>query len=34
MKGDRLVSLWLLVLCFRVFGMVAGGGHARTIGAG
>jgi cytochrome c oxidase assembly protein subunit 15 len=34
MKGDRLVSLWLLVLCFMVFGMVAGGGHARTIGAG
>jgi cytochrome c oxidase assembly protein subunit 15 len=33
-QGDRLVSLWLLVLCFMIFGMVAGGGHARTIGAG
>ena len=33
-QGDRLVSLWLLVLAFMVFGMVAGGGHARTIGAG
>jgi cytochrome c oxidase assembly protein subunit 15 len=31
---DRLVSAWLLLLCFMVFGMVAGGGHARTIGAG
>ncbi len=34
MKGDRGVSLWLLLLCFMIFGMVAGGGHARTIGAG
>jgi cytochrome c oxidase assembly protein subunit 15 len=33
-QGDRGVSLWLLVLCFMLFGMVAGGGHARTIGAG
>jgi cytochrome c oxidase assembly protein subunit 15 len=33
-KGDRLVSTWLLLLCFMLFGMVAGGGHARTIGAG
>lgn len=33
-KADRLVGNWLLVLCFMVFGMVAGGGHARTIGAG
>jgi cytochrome c oxidase assembly protein subunit 15 len=33
-QGDRLVSLWLLVLCGMIFGMVAGGGHARTIGAG
>ena len=32
--GDRLVGLWLLILAFMVFGMVAGGGHARTIGAG
>jgi cytochrome c oxidase assembly protein subunit 15 len=34
MKPDRLVSNWLLLLCVMVFGMVAGGGHARTIGAG
>ncbi len=33
-KPDRLVGLWLLVLCGMIFGMVAGGGHARTIGAG
>jgi cytochrome c oxidase assembly protein subunit 15 len=33
-KPDRLVSNWLLLLCVMVFGMVAGGGHARTIGAG
>ena len=33
-QGDRLVSLWLFVLCFMIFGMVFGGGHARTIGAG
>jgi len=32
--GDKLVSNWLLLLCFMVFGIVAGGGHARTIGAG
>jgi len=32
--GDRLVSNWLLLLCAMIFGMVAGGGHARTIGAG
>jgi cytochrome c oxidase assembly protein subunit 15 len=32
--GDKLVSSWLLVLCGMIFGMVAGGGHARTIGAG
>jgi cytochrome c oxidase assembly protein subunit 15 len=32
--ADRGVSSWLLLLCFMVFGMVAGGGHARTIGAG
>ncbi len=32
--GDRLVSNWLLLLAFMVFGMVAGGGHARMIGAG
>ncbi len=29
-----MVSNWLFVLCFMVFGMVVGGGHARTIGAG
>ncbi len=34
MKADRLVSAWILVLAFMVCGMVAGGGHARTIGAG
>jgi cytochrome c oxidase assembly protein subunit 15 len=33
-KPDRLVGNWLLLLCVMVFGMVAGGGHARTIGAG
>jgi cytochrome c oxidase assembly protein subunit 15 len=33
-KGDRLVSNWILLLAAMVFGMVAGGGHARTIGAG
>jgi len=32
--GDRLVGLWLLILCGMIFGMVVGGGHARTIGAG
>jgi cytochrome c oxidase assembly protein subunit 15 len=32
-KADKTVSNWLLLLCFMVFGMVAGGGHARTIGA-
>jgi cytochrome c oxidase assembly protein subunit 15 len=32
-KADRAVSNWLFVLAFMVFGMVAGGGHARTIGA-
>jgi cytochrome c oxidase assembly protein subunit 15 len=32
--GDKLVGNWLLLLCFMLFGMVAGGGHARTIGAG
>ncbi|HUW79781.1 MAG TPA: COX15/CtaA family protein [Acidocella sp.] len=34
MKSDKAVSNWLLLLCFMVFGMVVGGGHARTIGAG
>ncbi len=33
-QGDRLVGLWLLILCGMIFGMVVGGGHARTIGAG
>jgi cytochrome c oxidase assembly protein subunit 15 len=32
--GDRLVGAWLLLLCAMIFGMVVGGGHARTIGAG
>ncbi|MHB1302974.1 MAG: COX15/CtaA family protein [Acidiphilium sp.] len=34
MKGDRLVGNWLLLICCMIFGMVVGGGHARTIGAG
>lgn len=34
MKPDRAVGNWLLVLAAMVFGMVVGGGHARTIGAG
>ncbi|OYV38612.1 MAG: heme A synthase, partial [Rhodospirillales bacterium 20-64-7] len=34
MKADRAVGNWLLLLAAMVFGMVAGGGHARTIGAG
>lgn len=34
MKQDRLVSTWVLLLALMVFGMVIGGGHARTIGAG
>lgn len=34
MKQDRAVGTWLLVLACMVFGMVVGGGHARTIGAG
>jgi cytochrome c oxidase assembly protein subunit 15 len=32
--SNRLVGNWLLLLCAMLFGMVAGGGHARTIGAG
>ena len=32
--GDRLVGNWLLIICAMIFGMVVGGGHARTIGAG
>jgi heme a synthase len=31
--GDKAVGNWLLLLAFMVFGMVAGGGHVRTIGA-
>ena len=31
--GDRTVGNWLLLLAFMVFGMVAGGGHVRTVGA-
>jgi heme a synthase len=34
MKPDRAVSAWLFILCFMIFGMVVGGGHSRTIGAG
>jgi cytochrome c oxidase assembly protein subunit 15 len=33
-KGDRLVGLWLLLVCGMIFGMVVGGGHARSINAG
>jgi cytochrome c oxidase assembly protein subunit 15 len=33
-KPDRLVGNWILFLAFMVFGMVEGGGHARTINAG
>ncbi|MGC9268969.1 COX15/CtaA family protein [Acidiphilium sp.] len=33
-KPDRAVGNWLLVICFMIFGMVVGGGHARTIHAG
>lgn len=33
-KGDRLVGNWLLIVSAMIFGMVVGGGHARTIGAG
>ncbi len=33
-QSRRAVSNWLFLLCFMVFGMVVGGGHARTIGAG
>jgi cytochrome c oxidase assembly protein subunit 15 len=32
-KPDKAVAAWLFALCFMVFGMVAGGGHVRTIGA-
>jgi len=32
-KPDRLLGNWLLLLAFMVFGMAAGGGHVRTIGA-
>lgn len=34
MRQDRAVGNWLLLLAAMVFGMVVGGGHARTIGAG
>lgn len=33
-RPDRLVGNWLLLICAMMFGMVVGGGHARTIGAG
>ncbi|HQT85786.1 MULTISPECIES: COX15/CtaA family protein [Acidiphilium] len=33
-RPDRLIGNWLLIICAMMFGMVAGGGHARTIGAG
>ncbi len=34
MKQDRLLGNWVLLLAVMVFGMVVGGGHSRTIGAG
>jgi heme a synthase len=34
MKPDRVLGNWCLLLAAMVFGMVIGGGHARTIGAG
>ncbi len=33
-RPDRLVGNWLLLICVMIFGMVVGGGHVRTIGAG
>lgn len=33
-RQDRTLAVWVLVLAAMVFGMVIGGGHARTIGAG
>jgi cytochrome c oxidase assembly protein subunit 15 len=33
MKADRVLGNWCLLLALMVFGMVIGGGHARTIGA-
>jgi cytochrome c oxidase assembly protein subunit 15 len=32
--ANKTVGVWLLVLTFMVFGMAAGAGHAREIGAG
>jgi len=34
MKQDKILGNWCLLLAVMVFGMVIGGGHARTIGAG
>ena len=34
MVQDRKLGIWVLILAAMVFGMVIGGGHARTIGAG
>jgi cytochrome c oxidase assembly protein subunit 15 len=34
MKPDKVLGNWCLILAAMVFGMVIGGGHARTIGAG
>lgn len=34
LKQDRVLGLWSLLLAAMVFGMVVGGGHSRTIGAG
>ncbi|MDE8345504.1 MAG: COX15/CtaA family protein [Acidocella sp.] len=32
--ANRLVANWLFLICAMVFGMVAGGGHIRTLDAG
>jgi cytochrome c oxidase assembly protein subunit 15 len=34
MKTDKVLGNWCLILAAMVFGMVIGGGHVRTIGAG
>ncbi len=34
MKPDKVLGNWCLMLAAMVFGMVVGGGHVRTIGAG
>ncbi len=34
LRQDRVLGNWCLILAVMLFGMVIGGGHARTIGAG